>query len=376
MLLVRHADLHDPSPVGVVDVLVVAGRVAAIGRDLDVGTLPVEVVELDGAPVVPGLVDGHVHVTGGGGEGGPATSAPPLGAVDLLTAGVTSVVGLLGTDDVSRRPGDVLRRVRALQAHGMGAWMLTGGYHLPVRTMTGEVGRDFLLVPEVVGAGEVAISDHRSSEPTTDELRRLGAEVHVGGMLAGRRGTVHLHVGDGGAGLDRVFELADGDLPPRLWHPTHCNRLPGLLDAAWELQSRGVTIDVTAFPVDDADPAVASVDAVDRWLSDGAPGRLTVSSDSGGSLPVFDEDGVLVRHDVAAPTTLWPLVRDLVRRGHDLANILPVLTTHPADQFGLDRGRLHVGRPADLLVLNDDLGIHRVLAGGRWHDLPRTTSTS
>src|SRR5690606_39548569 len=103
----------------------------------------------------------------------------------------------------------------------------------------------------LIGIGEVAISDHRSSQPTLDELLRLASEAHVAGLMTGKAGIVHLHLGDGARGLDLVRRALDGsELPPRVFHPTHVNRRRALFEESLELAGRGATIDVTAFPVE------------------------------------------------------------------------------------------------------------------------------
>ena len=48
-------------------------------------------------PVAPVKVDCHVHLTGGGGEGGFATRVPPLALSAFTRNGTTSAVGVLGT---------------------------------------------------------------------------------------------------------------------------------------------------------------------------------------------------------------------------------------------------------------------------------------
>ena len=197
--LLRNADVHAPHHRGVVDLLLVAGRVVWFGTGgspLGAG-LPVEEVDLEGAVVVPGLVDGHVHVTGGGGEGGPTTSIPQPALSTYTTAGVTTVVGLLGTDDVVRTPGQVHARVRALRELGLGAWMLTGGYGLPPATVTGDLVTDLVHVDAVVGVGEVAVSDHRGTAPTVDDLVALVTRVRTAALLGGKAGSVHLTSGTG-----------------------------------------------------------------------------------------------------------------------------------------------------------------------------------
>ncbi len=370
--VLANADLYAPAPRGRVHLVVAGERVVEVVAG-DVPTfvgVRVEVVDLDGAVVVPGLVDGHVHVTGGGGEDGPATRVPALPLSAYTTAGVTSVVGLLGTDDAVRTTAELLARVHGLRQEGLSAWALTGGYHLPARTLTGDVQRDLALLEPVVGGGEVAISDHRSSQPTLDELLKLGADAHVGGLLGGKAGVVHLHVGDGERGLDLVRRaVAESELPATTWHPTHVNRRAGLLDEAVDAASTlGLTVDVTAFPVDDDDPAVPAAEAVERLLAAGLGERTTVSSDAGGSLPVFDEAGRVVALDTGSPAHLLRVLGELRARGVPLPDALAPFTTNPARVFGLrGKGVVAAGADADLLVLGPAGDALQVMARGRWH---------
>src|SRR5690606_23628728 len=205
--------------------------------------------------LIPGLIDAHVHVTGGGGEAGFHTRAPAPPLSRYTTAGVTTVVGLLGTDDLTRTTGGLLAQVRALRAEGLTAYAWTGGYHLPPTTLTGSIRGDIVHLAEVIGFGELAISDHRSSQPTFEEVVRVASECHVAGLMTGKAGVLHLHLGDGERGLGLVRRALDEtELPPRTFHPTHVNRRRALFDEALALTARGVTIDVTAFPPDQAAP--------------------------------------------------------------------------------------------------------------------------
>lgn len=371
--LLRNADVHAPHHRGVVDLLLVAGRVVWMGTGPGpVGAgVTVDRRDLDGAVVVPGLVDGHVHVTGGGGEGGPTTATPQPPLATYTTAGVTTVVGLLGTDDVVRTPGQVHARVLALRELGLQAWMLTGGYGLPPATITGDLATDLVHVDAVLGVGEVAVSDHRGTAPTVDDLVALAVRVRTAGLLAGKAGSVHLHLGDGAAGLAPLRDaVAASDVPVRHWHPTHVNRRQSLLEEAVALaREAGVRIDVTAFPADDVDdPAVAAGPALMHALDGGVPLELlTCSSDAGGSLPVFDDDGTLLRLETAGCDGLLAAVRHLVAAGHPLSESLRPVTSTPADQLGLRGvGRIDVGGPDHLVVLDDDLHVAAVHAGGRW----------
>ncbi len=376
LTLLVDADVYAPERLGLKCVVVAGERVVAITETpprLD--GLDVEAVDVGGRRLIPGLVDAHVHVTGGGGEAGPHTAAPapPLSAYTL--AGVTTVVGLLGTDDTTRTTGGLVRRVRALRAEGLSAFAWTGGYHLPPTTLTGTVRGDIAFVREIVGFGELAVSDHRSSQPSADEVARVAADCHVGGLMTGKAGVLHLHMGDGARGLEMVRHLIDTtEIPPRTFHPTHVNRRGALLDEAFALTDRGVTVDLTAFPppsgADDAvGDEVSAADAVARFLASGLPpDRLTVSSDGGGCLPTFDAQGELLRMGFATSGALADLLAELLAAGHAPDAVLPFLTLNPARLLRLHgKGRIAAGSDADLVVLGADGRPADVMARGRWH---------
>jgi beta-aspartyl-dipeptidase (metallo-type) len=370
LTLLRRAEVFSPSPLGKCDVLVAGGVVVGIASELAPPRgLEVEDVDLEGAALVPGLVDAHAHLTGGGGESGPASRVPPATLSALAGAGVTTCVGLLGTDTTTRSMESLVARTLGLREEGLGAYCWTGGYPVPPRTLTGSVRGDIVFVDPVIGVGETAISDHRSSQPTLDELLRLAADCHVAGMTSGKAGVLHLHLGDGARGLDLVRRaLAQSELPPSVFHPTHVNRQRRLFDEAMELAGKGVTVDVTAFPEEEGDPGLSAADAIATWLERGLPReRLTCSSDSGGCLPVFDADGRVKAMDVGRASTLVATLATLAKRGVKLADALPFFTSHVAAALRLERkGRIRVGGDADLVVLSGDARVRDVMARGRW----------
>ena len=376
MLLIQNADLYAPEHRGLRDLLVGGERVLWIGAPGELAELPAplrrtcERIDLAGLRVIPGLVDSHVRVTGGGGEAGfrSRVPAPVLGR--YTSAGVTTAVGLLGTDDTARGPRELLAAIYALREEGLSAWGWVGGYHVPPVTLTGALRTDLALVEALIGVGEVAISDHRSSQPTFDELARLGAEAHVAGLMSGKAGVVHLHLGDGPRGLDLVRRaLAETEIPARVWHPTHVNRRRALFEEALDVARRGCTIDVTAFPVDDGEDAWGAADAVRRYLDSGAPpDRLTVSSDAGGCLPCFDAEGRVSHMDVGDAGALLATLAELVSAGVPLEHALPVFTSNPARLLRLPRkGTVEVGGDADLVALDADGRAHTVIARGAVH---------
>ena len=371
LTLLSNCELYDPTPRGRAHLLVAGERVVWIGSErpaLPAG-LGVDEVDLQHRRVIPGLIDGHVHLTGGGGEAGPHTRVPPVAMSRLTAGGVTTAVGVLGTDDAVRTTAELVTVARGLIQQGLSAWCHTGGYHVPLTTATGSVRLDIVLIDLILGVGELAISDHRSSQPTLEELLRIAADAHVGGLMSGKAGIVHLHVGDGEAGLELVRQALDrSELPPAVFNPTHVNRKRRLFDEAMALAERGVTVDVTAFPVEEGEDAWPAEVALVRYLDAGLPAdRITVSSDGGGCLPVFDAEGRVTAMDVGSPAALGDTLRSLLRSRQDLERVLPAFTSNPARLLRLERkGRLARDADADLVVLDADGGVADVMARGRW----------
>lgn len=375
LTLIENADIYAPQPLGMGSVLVAGGQILHAGPE--VPTVPAELIgqriDLEGGPLVPGFIDAHVHVTGGGGEDGFATQAPPVPLSQFTRHGVTSVVGLLGTDDETRSTAGLLARTRALREEGLSAWCWTGGYHVPPTTLTGSVRSDIVNIDCIIGLGEVAISDHRSSQPTFDELARLASEVHVAGLISRKAGVMHLHLGDGARGLSLVRRLlTETELPPRVFHPTHVNRRKGLFEEACELARQQIVVDVTAFPVEEGEDAWPAADAWEQFHQAGCPNtQLTVSSDGGGCLPVFDDNGEMVQMDFASSEGLPATLQELVSRGHGLGAVLPCMTRNVAKLLRLPgKGLIEPGADADLVCLDESFGVRHVMAGGIWmvHD--------
>ena len=372
MELLKNADLYDPEPRGRAHLLIGGERILWVGRELPSlpASLGVQERDLEGRRVIPGLIDIHVHLTGGGGEAGPHTRVPPLPLSSLTLGGVTTAVGLLGTDDTVRSPAELVATARGLIEEGLSAWCWTGGYHVPPATVTGSVRGDLIHIDLVLGVGELAISDHRSSQPTLEELLRVAGDAHVGGLMAGKAGVVHLHVGNGERGLDLVRRaLHESELPPLVFNPTHVNRRKELFEEALALARQGSVIDITAFPVADGEDAWSAPEALTRYLDAGLPpAGVTISSDGGGCLPVFDAAGRVAAMDIGRPTAMAGALRALLECGQPLERILPAFTSNPAGLLLLkQKGHLREGLDADLVVLDEGGKVRDVMARGRWH---------
>ena len=373
LTLIEGAEIHSPVPLGQQDLLVADGRIAWLGKGLTVPPdWPLARVDGCGRYLVPGLVDPLAHITGGGGEGGFAFRTPELAAREALSAGVTTLVAALGTDSLTRTPAQVLGKVREFRAAGVSAYMYTGSYHLPVKTLTGSVESDIMLIPEVLGVGELAISDHRSSAPTHDELARLVSEARVAGLLAGKSGVSFFHVGDGRGALAPLRALRDGtDIPLRQLYPTHCNRNPWLFAEAIDWGRAGGWVDLTtsSFPelLDDGEQLAAEA-LVALLESDVPADRISFSSDANASLPRFDSEGRLIELRCGQIASLWQECVRACALGVSFEVALGVVTANPARALGLaGKGAIAVGLDADLLLIDPNtLAIQRVMSGGQW----------
>jgi beta-aspartyl-dipeptidase (metallo-type) len=373
--LLTNAQVFAPRALGLKTVLTCGGKIVYIGDQPPTlgDTLQVRHMDLQGAYLVPGLIDGHTHITGGGGESGPASRVPAPSLGQFTRAGVTSVIGVLGTDDLSRNTQTLVTQAYGLRQQGLSAWCFCGGYHLPLTTLTGSARSDIVYLDPIIGIGEVAISDHRSSQPTVDEILKLASEAHVAGLMTGKAGILHLHLGDGIRGLELVRQcLAQSELPARVFHPTHVNRNKPLFEEACALvANEQCCIDLTAFPTSSDEPGWSAAEAVLRYRHAGLPGdKLTISSDGGGCLPTYNDAGELQAMDIGSSRTLLETMKQLLASGLSLDQTLPHVTQNVARLMRLHgKGIIDEAMDADLLVLDNNLSIQHLMAGGVWHIL-------
>ncbi len=374
MKLIQGAAVYAPECLGVQDVLIEGSRIRKIADKIPVAeAYEVQVIDGSGMLLFPGFIDGHVHILGGGGEGGYHTRTPEIMLTDITSGGVTTVVGCLGTDGTTRTMASLLAKARGLEEEGITAYIYTGSYQVPVRTLTGSILDDLVLIDKVVGCGEIALSDHRSSQPTCEEFARIVGDTRVGGILSGKAGLVNIHMGDGERMLSCLrYVVKNTEIPPSNMLPTHINRSTRLLkDGMDYAKTLGGYVDLTT----SSDPDYLEEDEVKAstglkfLLEQGVPEhQITFSSDGQGSMPIFDRDGNFLGLGVGKVTSLYREVRDAVLKEKvDITQALRTVTSNPAALLKLTRkGRVAVGCDADLvLVRQEDLQIHTVLAKGR-----------
>jgi beta-aspartyl-dipeptidase (metallo-type) len=371
LLVIRGAEIFSPSPLGKGSILVGGGRILEAGELPGLGGIA-EVFDAEGTIALPGFIDPHVHLLGGGGEGGFKTRTPEAVLSSITTAGVTTVIGVLGTDGITRQSESLLAKIHALEAEGISAWGLLGSYRIPIETITGSVQRDLMLLDKFIGVGEVAISDHRSSQPTFEEFLRLAADTRLGCMLAGKAGILQCHMGDGKRMLELILRVVEEtEIPIEHFVPTHMNRNPYLFKEGINFALRGGRVDYTTStdPKFFEEGEVKCSSALKTLLDAGVPvNRISFSSDGQGSLPSFDEEGNLAGLTVGTSRSLWPEVRDAVLQEHiPLETAVQVITSGPADTYKLHRkGRIEAGADADITFVDaGSLEIRHVIAGGQ-----------
>lgn len=374
MYLIKNAHVYAPDDLGKKDVLIGGGKILKISDCLPVEeAYGVEVLEADGKLLMPGLIDGHVHILGGGGEGGARTRTPEIMLSDIITGGVTTVVGCLGTDGCTRTMTNLLAKAKGLEEEGITTYVYTGSYQVPVRTLTGSIMDDIILLDRVVGTGEVAISDHRSSQPTKEEFAKIVADTRVGGILSAKAGLVNIHMGDGKEKLSYLrYVLEETQIPPTNMLPTHINRSTALMEDGIDYAKKlGGYIDLTT----SSDPDFLEPDEVKAStglkmaLDAGVDaGHVTFSSDGQGSLPIFAPDGTFLGLGVGKMTSLYREMRDAyLVDGVALPDALRAVTANPAALLKLEgKGKISEDADADLVLADaDTLEIDTVMAKGQ-----------
>ena len=377
MKFIQNIDVYAPQHLGQKDVLTVNDKIVKV---TDAGTIQgvtlfpeLEIVDGTGKILTPGFIDCHVHVLGGGGEGGFANRTPEATMEGLTKFGVTTVVGCLGTDGIGRDMCALVAKTKGLNEQGMTAYCYTGSYQIPVRTLTDSITKDILMIQEIIGTGEIAISDHRSSQPTFEEFARVAADTRLGGVLSGKAGIINVHLGDSLRCMDLIERVIDEtEIPASQFLPTHVNRNEMLFRKAITYALKGGAVDFTGN--EDIDyweticDEVRVCNGMKRMLDAGVnPNRITISSDGQGSLPIYNKQGEFLGMGVGQSSCLLKEVKECVERADiPLEIALSTITSNPAETLNLKgKGKIEEGNDADLCILDQKLQITEVIAKGK-----------
>lgn len=372
--LIKGCRVYTPKDIGIKDVLIAEDKIEGIYDEieLDNSNIEINIIEGNGRLMFPGFIDSHVHIIGGGGEGGYHTRTPEIQLSELTKNGVTSVVGCIGTDSVCRDMNSLIAKVKSLKEEGISAYAYTGSYEVPVKTATDSIKSDLMLIDEVIGVGEIALSDHRSSQPSFDAFVNLVAQSRVGGLLSGKSGVINVHLGEGMRRLKYLFDLIDQtEIPPEQLLPTHINRNSELFKKGLEYVSKGGYIDLTtSCDLEHMENGeLRAGEGLKKFLDAGLPiNHITFSSDGNGSMPRFSEDGKLVGLGICSVSSLYREVKFAIEEFDiPVEKAVSVITSNVAGLLKLkNKGSIESGKDADIVLVDkDSMDIDMVFAKGK-----------
>lgn len=358
--LLTGGECYIPEHIGKKDILLAFDKIYKIEDSIERDKLwDVTVIDCSNKIIMPGLIDQHVHILGGGGEEGPVSRIPELQLSELIRAGVTTVVGVLGFDSVTRNIANLLAKANGLQAEGITTYIYTGSYSIPTSTLTGKIVNDISLIDKVIGVGEIALADHRSSHPNLQILKELSSEARMGGLIGAKAGIVHMHIGDGKEGIKLLFQLIqETDFPIDMFIPTHMNRNKVLFEQGIEFLDMGGYIDITAG--ESSEKGYSVPDALVRVIQENKNiDQVTVSSDGNGSN---------LGNGICKVSQLFADLKDsITEKNLDITSVIKTATTNVSKFLKLypRKGTMQTGSDADLLVITKDtFSIDSVIVGG------------
>jgi dihydroorotase len=382
-LLIRNGRVIDPSQdldQGM-DVLVEDGHVARLDERID-PPLSTTILDLAGLVVAPGFIDLHVHLREPGFE---YKETIESGCRAAVAGGFTAVCSMANTDPVNDDPSVtrfILERaadVGMARVHPIGA------------VSKGLEGDELAEVGEMVRSGAVAMSDDGHPVASALLMRRAleyarsfdipvaahpeDLDLADGGVM--HEGAVSTRIGLAGVPAAaeetmvardiRLAEITGGRL-----HLCHLSTARSI-DLVRAAKKRGVavTCEVTPhhFSLTEEDVAAANydpnwkinpplrsaddVEAVQQAIADGVVDAI-VSNHAPHHSDEKELDFSEAPFGIVGLETAVSLAVDRLVHGKviDLARLVRLMSTRPAEIFRLPGGTLEVGEPADVTVID------------------------
>ncbi|MDO5018028.1 MAG: beta-aspartyl-peptidase [Lagierella massiliensis] len=363
MILIKNAHIYAPEDLGVKHIIVSFDKIVDIVDEIPNINFE-EVYDAKNRILMPGIIDQHIHITGGGGEGGFETKVPELQLSKLVQAGITTVVGLLGTDSITRSVENLVSKAIALTHEGIKTYALTGSYEYPSPSITDSIRKDMVFIDSIIGV-KIAANDHRDSALDYKELARIGTDARVSGMISGKSGHVTVHLGGGKFLLNQIRQALDfSNLPASTFRPTHVNRDKDLYLDALKFAKDGGYIDATC----KMSKYLSDVQAYKLAKEEDVLDRLTFSSDGYGSWSKYDEEGNLTDIGYSPVDTGLQTIKDLVESNEPFEEVIKPFTSTVAKSLKLEKkvGYIKSGHSSNFLILDDNLNLCCVMSMGKW----------
>lgn len=364
--VIRNVHVFSPEDMGLQDVLIVGKQIHDVGGDYAPWSKLPGAVEMDGRGrlLVPGFIDSHVHILGGGGAAGFGSRGPETSFSETVLAGTTSLVGVVGVDQEGRDLKTLYAKTKSMEFKGITAKMFTCGFDTDV-TITGSIKSDIFLIDNVIGA-KCCVSDRRGAQTTYDDLKKAMATAMVGGLLTRKAGVLHIHMGDSPSGLTPVIEAQEETgVLIKFVVPTHINRNELLMEQGLTWAKKGGVLDLTPciYPPD-FKRATKTAKAVVELTKAGVPiEQITISTDANGVHTIHGFER-MARNPM---DLMYKEFLDMIHgEGISMTDSLKCVSTNVARVLRLEqKGRVAAGADADLLLLEpDSLEIKMVMAMG------------
>ncbi len=363
LTLIKNTHLYTPEYCGVKDLLLCGEKLVAIGEHLNGTGTQTQEIDAQGLNCMPGLIDQHVHIIGGGGQTGYFSLAPEISLSTLIKCGTTTVVGLLGTDGFVKSLPQLYAKTKALCQDGISAYMLTGFYGLPTPTITSSIAEDMIYLDKCIGC-KIAMSDDRSSHPTKLELLRIIQQVRLGGFTSAKGGVMHVHLGALPSKIDLLLEIAK-EFPSLISYisPTHMGRTHDLFLQAIEFAKLGGMVDISTGGTKYTDPHLTVMEGLERGIN---INQMTFSSDgNAGVRRKNSETGEDTYKKAPLHKNLEQVVALIKEDGMSPSEAFKLITVNPAKNMKLKgKGRIAEELDADFTLFDDQWQLQEVWARG------------
>ena len=363
MLLIKNAKVCAPDFLCQKDILTGGGRILAIKDKIESSVLFDE-WDAQGKITTPGIIDQHIHIIGAGGKHGFSSITPEIMVDGLASCGTTTVVGLLGTDGSTKGVKPLYAKCKALDQEGITAFMFTGYFGLDPMHITNNVQDEMIFIDKVIGC-KIAIADVRSSYPTDLELLRILRQVRVGGLIAKKKGILHIHLGGLSSKIDNLFRIVkDHEFPIKHISPTHMGRTKDLFEEALIFSKMGGMVDISTGGTNYAEPHKILLYGLEKGAD---INTFTFSSDGNAGLDKLDENGNLIGFRKAPFELNVIQAKKLVNEGNlSITDAFKTITLNPAINLGLNhKGRIKENCDADLCFFDEELNLTNVIAMGK-----------